>query len=77
MWLGDRAAAGRIHLLQLIRYLGEIRQFNDDRAEWVVWGSRAQVVALFGLVVSVAVILVDAMYPGLSGFHDVFEPARP
>ena len=74
MWLGDRAAAGRQHLLELIRYLGEIRGFNNDRATWVVWGSRAQVLALFGLIVSVAVILIDAMYPEASGWHHILDP---
>ena len=74
MWLGSREVAGRTHLLELIRYLGRIRKFNDDRAKWVVWGSRTQVVALFGLVASVSVILFAAMYPGMSGWHNILEP---
>lgn len=76
MWMGSRAEASRDHLLHLIEYLHKIRNFNDDRAKWVIRGSRSQILALFGLSVAVAIILVAAMYPGHAGWHHWLEPPR-
>ena len=73
MWFGTRTDVSREHLHELIRYLNEIRTFNKTRATWVVLGSGSQLVALLGLSVAVAVVLVSAMYPGNVGWHHWLE----
>ncbi len=62
MWLGSRSGASREHLGYIIIYLERIRQFNHERATWIVWGSRSQIVALFGLVIAVGWILIVEMF---------------
>ncbi|MGZ5422908.1 MAG: hypothetical protein ACXWDF_12115, partial [Aeromicrobium sp.] len=62
MWLGGRSAASRDHLGHIIGYLRHIRAFNNERASWVILGSKSQIIALLGLVVAVGGILFREMF---------------
>ena len=73
-WFGPRPVVTREHLAHILAYLTQIRRFNDRRARWIVGGAVSQILALLGLSVAVAVILVGEMFPEAEGWHQWLEP---
>lgn len=57
-----------------IVHLDSLRVVNNDRAKWAVRGAAAQLVALGGLLVAVALILAHAIWPKAEGILSVLSP---
>ena len=57
-----------------ILHLDSLRVVNNGRAKWAVRCGAAQLVALGGLLVAVALILAHAIWPKAEGVLSILSP---
>ena len=73
-WRTDEDRVTRLLTQAMTVHLQGVRESTNRRAAWITVGSRAQLLALGGLLVAVGTILAKAIDPSLVGWSGMFLP---